>query len=232
MPSVRVRPCGYGAAFCLSSRVRPCVSVEAVCPRFARWACNSGGAFCHRFVPDLCNSIVAFCLSSRMTSRFWRAVCPRFTPGLAALLPRFASVRARPCSSIAAFCLGSRPALQLYCGVLPSFTPVFFPLSGKKEAACGILRSCSAGSRSPFVRSRCVSAVIGRSKFTSGLAVYLWRSRRSYRGRGATRADGAAFVHLCAAVLALQCFPRGVRWGCAPQTAPKSLRLSGLSSWG
>ena len=41
---------------------------------------------------------------------------------------------------------------------------------------------------------------------------------------------GAAFVRFCASTLALQCFPRGVRWGCAPQTAPKSLRLSGLSS--
>ena len=111
LSSVHARPRGYGAAFCLSSRVRPCVSVEAVCPRFARWACNSGGAFCHRFVPDLCNSIVAFCLSSRMTSRFWRAVCPRFTPGIAVLARRFFSVHARPCSSIAAFCLGSRPAL-------------------------------------------------------------------------------------------------------------------------
>ena len=40
----------------------------------------------------------------------------------------------------------------------------------------------------------------------------------------------AALMRLCAATLALLCFPRGVRWGCAPQTAPKSLRLSGLSS--
>ena len=257
-----------------------------------------------------------------MTSRFWRAVCPRFTPGLAVMARRFFSVHARHCDSIAAFCLGSRPALRLwrsvlpsvcarplqfYCSVLPQFArpalrlwrsvlprfarwacgfggalpsvcalglqlwralclgsrsalrfcrrvlPRFAPglaallrcfafvhaclfsLVRKKEAACGILRSCSAGSRSPFVRSRCVSAVIGRSEFTSGLAVYLWRSRRSYRGRrgtrnGATRAGGADFVRLCASTLALQCFPRGVRWGCAPQTAPKSLRLSGLSS--
>ena len=45
------------------------------------------------------------------------------------------------------------------------------------------------------------------------------RSRR--RGR----------VRFCVIVLALKCFPRGVRWGCAPQTAPKSLRLSGLSSF-
>ena len=53
-------------------------------------------------------------------------------------------------------------------------------------------------------------------------------------GRGERRtengAGGAAFVRLCAAALVLLCFPPGVRWGCAPQTAPKSLRLSGLSS--
>ena len=40
----------------------------------------------------------------------------------------------------------------------------------------------------------------------------------------------AALVRFCAVTLALKCFPRGVRWGYAPQTAPKSLRLSGLSS--
>ena len=38
-------------------------------------------------------------------------------------------------------------------------------------------------------------------------------------------------VRFCVIVLALPCFPRGVRWGYAPQTAPKSLRLSGLSSF-
>ena len=47
---------------------------------------------------------------------------------------------------------------------------------------------------------------------------------------GVTGAGGAALVRFCAIALALKCFPRGVRWGCAPQTAPKSLRLSGLSS--
>ena len=42
---------------------------------------------------------------------------------------------------------------------------------------------------------------------------------------------GAGFVRLCATALALLCFPRGVRWGLrAPKPAPKSLRLSGLSS--
>ena len=53
---------------------------------------------------------------------------------------------------------------------------------------------------------------------------------RGMRGTGLRGAGGAAFMLFCATTLALLCFPRGVRWGCAPQTAPKSLRLSGLSS--
>ena len=43
-------------------------------------------------------------------------------------------------------------------------------------------------------------------------------------------AESAAQERFCVNISALRCFPRGVRWGCAPQTAPKSLRLSGLSS--
>ena len=43
---------------------------------------------------------------------------------------------------------------------------------------------------------------------------------------------GAAEERFCVTALALLCFPRGVRWGCAPQTAPKSHWLSGLSSFG
>ena len=78
-------------------------------------------------------------------------------------------------------------------------------------------------SRSPFVRSRSVGAVIGFGWFTSGLCVSLWRSRRvtgdaGLRGNGA---GGAALVRFCAATLALLCFPPGVRWGCAPQTCAK-----------
>ena len=34
-------------------------------------------------------------------------------------------------------------------------------------------------------------------------------------------AGGAAFVRFCVGALALICFPRGVRWGCAPQTCAK-----------
>ena len=151
---------------------------------------------------------------------------------------------------------------------LPRFTSAV--CLAPNRTACDILRSCSAGSRSPFVRSRCVSAIICLGGFTSALAVSLWRSRRGYRdaGNGGT---GSAARPLCVfAQPHWPCYafrgenagaarPRlrqrvfdsldslhaaaGLRWcGFAafvrfcvaalrpPQTAPKSLRLSGLSS--
>ena len=138
-----------------------------------------------------------------------------------------------PCVSIGMSRVHLKPVARSYCGVLRSITPAVCRLAPNRTA-CGILRSCSAGSRSPIVRSRDVGAVICLCGFTSGLAVSLWRSRRGCRGTRGRRtengAGGAAFVPLCVTVLALQVFPPGVRWGCAPQTAPKSLRLSGLSS--
>ena len=127
-------------------------------------------------------------------------------------------------------------AFLLRC--LPSVHACLFSFVRKKETVCGSLRFYSAGSRSPFARSRDVGAVICHGRFTSGLEVFLWRSRRGYRGRGERGygergygAGGAALVRFYVSLLALPCFPRGVRWGLrAPKPAPKSLRLSGLSS--
>ena len=141
----------------------------------------------------------------------------------------------RRCGLPLRLCRGDLPrcvpsAMQFCCGACLRFTPAVFLATNR--TACGMLRFYSAGSRSPFVRSRSVGAVICLGGFTSGLCVSLWRSRRvtgdtGLRGNGT---GGAALVRFCATALALQCFPRGERWGCAPQTAPKSLRLSGLSS--
>ena len=133
------------------------------------------------------------------------AVCRRFAHGIAVLLRRFASVHA---------CL--------------------FSFVRKKETACDVLRFYSAGSRSPFVRSRYVCMVICLWQVHFGFVRFFMAISTGYRdaGNGDTGYGdgGAAFVRFCASTLALKCFPRGVRWGYAPQTAPKSLRLYGLSS--
>ena len=162
------------------------------------------------------------CPRARLASRSCRGASP--------------SVRARLCVPVAALCLGARLALRSCrsfalarlasrsCrGAFPRFTPAVCLATNR--TACDMLRSYSAGSRSPFVRSRSVSAVICLRGFTSGLYVSLWRSRRGTRD-GVTRgtghgAGGAALVRFCASALALRRFPRGVRWGCAPQTCAK-----------
>ena len=84
-----------------------------------------------------------------------------------------------------------KPVARSSCGVLRSITPAVCRLAPNRTA-CGILRSCSAGSRSPIVRSRDVGAVICLCGFTSGLAVSLWRSRRVTGGRGGRRTELAA----------------------------------------
>ena len=122
------------------------------------------------------------------------ALCHRLMAGLAVLSRRFASAHGWPCGSVAAFCLGSRPTLRSCRGALPSahgwpcgsvaalchrLTPVFFLLD-EKETACDSLRSCSAGSRSPFARSPVLARLSAFGGFTLGLRVSLWRSRREH----------------------------------------------------
>ena len=141
--------------------------------------------------------------------------------GGAVLLQRFAFGSRRLCGSLEMSCV--------------RFTPVFFPLSGKKRRLAMSCVSIPPGRD----RHSCVLAMSvwlsAFGRFTLGLCVSCRRSRRGYRGTGIRDTGygdgGAAFVHFCASTLALKCFPRGVRWGLrAPKPAPKSLRLSGLSS--
>ena len=141
------------------------------------------------------------CPCARLALRFWRGAyprftpgiaflsrcCPRFTPGFAVLSRRFVLARGWPCGSGGALILGSRPALRSCRGAFPRFTPAVCLATNR--TACDMLRSYSAGSRSPFARSRGVSAVICLCWFTSGLAVSLWRSRRGTKRRG-ERGDG------------------------------------------
>ncbi len=147
--------------------------------------------------------------------------CHRFTLGLVVLLRRFAFGFARHHGSVAVFChrftLGLAVLLRRFAfGLRLSFSRC------EKETACDVLRSYSTGSRSPFVRSR---AVLGLSAFVGSLRVcafFLWRSRRvTGVRRTGLGAGGAAFVPFCVVILVLKFFPRGVRWGCAPQTCAK-----------
>ena len=105
------------------------------------------------------------------------------------------------------------------------------PHSAKQNGLREVTFLFRRGSGSPVVRSRIDGAVIGFRGFTSGLCVSLWRSRR--RTKGTRRTESAARQSaFCVIISALPCFPRGVRWGLrAPKPAPKSLRLSGLSSF-
>ena len=149
------------------------------------WPCGSGAALSSR--------VVGFAFLSRRFSsvRVRRCVSGAALPsravGLAVLARRFSSVHARLCGSVAALFLGARPALRSCRGAFPRFTPAVCLATNR--TACDMLRSYSAGSRSPFARSRGVSAVICLCWFTSGLAVSLWRSRRGTKRRGG-RGDG------------------------------------------
>ena len=96
---------------------------------------------------------------------------------------RLPSVYARRCGSVVAFC--------------PPFTPAVCLATNR--TACDSLRSYSAGSRSPFARSRGVGAVICLGWFTLGLCVSLGRSRRGYRRtENGERRTGLAARPLCA----------------------------------
>ena len=293
MRSVCVCRCGFGARFALGfahelAVLAGCLTLVHAC------VCGSVAVFCVRCVTRPCGSIERFRL--RFTPVFFplsgkkrrlAGSCVPVPPGrdrLRAFSRRWCGCRARlergadlrgDALSVAVFCVWcvTRP-----CGSVDAFclrfTPVFFPLSGKKETACVILRSCSAGSRSPscvlaalvrlsgtagtrswsagrcafcrrvcpsvcvchrgsiaafclgsrlsfflcqekrdglrhlaflfrrveiaFVRSRGVGAVIRLGGFTSGLCVYLWRSRRDTEDAGdGERRTGLAARPLC-----------------------------------
>ncbi len=212
--------------------------------------CSSGTGVCARggYPARRCVSLAALCARHRPALRFSCSVLPSASLGFAFLSRRFALGIARPCVPVAAFCPRHRPALRSCCGALRSASPGLAFLS----------RRFILGSRLLFAALRqtgrlaisCVPVPLGRDRHSCVLVMSAWLSAfaGSLRvwpflcgdpdgvpeirgtGYGRTRAGGAAFVRFCAAALALQYFPRGERWGCAPQTAPKSLRLSGLSS--
>ena len=155
----------------------------------------------------------------------------------------------RSCGSIGMFYVRLMPIVRFYWDVLCSFAPIIRSYRdvlcsitpavcriAPNRTACDMFRSYSAVGRDRLSTFSQRYAIIGLCKFISGLRVSLWRSRRGTKGRGnagdaENGVGGAVWARFCVDILALPCFPRGVRWGCAPQTAPKSLRLSGLSSF-
>ena len=122
---------------------------------------------------------------------------PSFTPGLAVLLRCFA--------------VGSRLS--------------FFLCQEKRDSLRYLAFLFRRGSRSPFVRSRGalrLSPSVGSLRACAFICGDLdgLPGTRGTRERG-YGAGGAALVRFCAGASALSCFPRGVRWGCAPQTCAK-----------
>ena len=170
--------------------------------------CGSVAAVFRRFAHGFAVLLRWFALGLRMALRF----CCGGLPSVCAWL----------CGSVAVVCLGSRLS--------------FFLCQEKRDG----LRCLAFLFRRVEIAIRAFSLCLyGYLPLAGSLRVwpFLYGDLDGLPGRGEREtglrrngAGGVDFARLCAAALALLCFPRGVRWGCAPQTAPKSLRLSGLSS--
>ncbi len=161
-----------------------CRMRSSKCGIGARGTITSGDAFLlRRFVVGL-----------RLEMRFCCNAFHRFALGDAVLAGRFA--------------IDLCHCLQFCCRVYRRFTPAVCLATNR--TACGILRSYSAGARSPL----CVLAVSVRlSAFVGSLRVcaFLAGDPDGLLGTRGNGAGGAALVRLCAIALALKCFPRGVR---------------------
>ena len=136
--------------------------------------------------------------------------------------------------------LSECPAFDYACLAVLSRCPVFdhaccLPHSAKQDGLRGV----------PFlfppwveIAGRAFSSVVRLSDFMGSLRACAFsggdpdggrRDEGTERRGERSRRQGVRALFVI--TLALICFPRGVRWGSAPQTAPMSLRLSGLSSF-
>ncbi len=118
------------------------------------------------------------------------------------------------------FAFGSRLSLQFCCNVLPSVHACCLTLSAKQDG----LRYLAFLFRAGRDRHSCVlAALFGYLPLWVhfGIVRLFVAISTGLPGTLGYGAGGAAFVRLCAIILALQCFPRGVRWGSAPQTCAK-----------
>ena len=115
----------------------------------------------------------------RPALRFYRRGCRAWRERGAGLRGDTLSVAAfwrsecvRHCGSVAGFAFGLRLPSRFCCGDLPLVHACLFSFVRKKETACAVLRSCSAGSRSP-------SCVLAASVRLSGVAgTRSWSARR------------------------------------------------------
>ena len=185
----------------------------------------------------LCVPVAALCPRARLALRFCRGAYPRFASGFAFLSRRFALARVWLCGSVAA---------------LPLRTVGIAFLSRRFSSVHACCLSCDKqdGLRyAPFLFRRVEIAIRAFSRCQCGYLPLLvhfgfgrffmaiptgdrGRGKRSYEGYG-VRGTGLAARRLC--VFAQSHWPceffRGEYVGAArPKPAPKSLRLSGLSS--
>ena len=140
----------------------------------ANWLCES---FRREYVGAKCGSRTAAAPDCAKESNVEAALPPLWT---------LFTLRRGCLGACSRVCPRARLALRSWRGAFPRFTPAVCRMATNRTA-CGILRFYSAGSRSPFVRSRSVGVVICLCGFTLGLCVSLWRSRRGNRGRGERR---------------------------------------------
>ena len=134
------------------------------------------------------------------------------------------------CGSIQMSCVRSAPVMRSCRNVSRSITPAVCRLCAKQNGLRDVPFLFRRGSGSLFARSR-MSRGYRALLVHFGLARFFMAIPTENEGNG-ERSRRRGRVRFCVTALALLCFPRGVRWGLrAPKPAPKSLRLSGLSSF-
>ena len=200
-------------------------------PSVCAWHCGSVAAVCPRFAHGFAILLERLAFGSRLSF----VLCQEKRDGLRCLAFLFRRVE-----------IAIRAFSECQYGYLPlaGSLRVWSFLYGDLDGVTGVRRTGIRGWR----RGLCASLRrhIGVAALSAGSTLGLRAPnlrQRVFDSLDSLHAAAelcwcvfVAFVRFCAGALALQCFPRGVRWGCAPQTAPKSrmwkrhCRLSGLSS--
>ena len=195
-------------------------------------ACGSVGMSCVRFTPAMrfcwdvwrlvhaCHAVLLECLAfgSRLPCGSVGMSCVWFTPAVrfcwyvwrlvhacrAVLLECLAFGSRLPCGSVGMSGVWFTPAVRFCWNVLRSVHACLFSFVRKRETACGMFRSYSAGSRSPLVRSRSVlrlSALAGSLRVFAflcgdpdGVTGDAGNEKRGYEGTGLAARPLCAFA--------------------------------------